>query len=45
MTQQEWQALIELLQRVPLNQAERLWLHSLIQRELDKLKNNEEQPS
>lgn len=37
MTQTEWNAIIELLNRVPLTQAERLWLQSLIEREISKL--------
>lgn len=34
MTEQEIQALVELLNRAPMTQAERLWLQALIQREL-----------
>jgi len=36
MTEQEIHALVELLNRVPLTQAERLWLQALIQRELEQ---------
>ena len=42
MTQQEWQALIELLSRIPLTQAERLWLQELIEREMDQYKKSEQ---
>ena len=41
MTQQEWQALAELLNRLPMTQAERLWLQELINRELTKIKATE----
>ena len=36
MTEQEIQALVELLNRTPLSQAERLWLQTLIKRETEK---------
>ena len=41
MTQIEWQALIELLNRIPLTQAERLWIMELIKREMEKFKEGE----
>jgi hypothetical protein len=43
MTLQEWQALIELLNRAPITQAEKLWLQELIDREIAKLKSQEKQ--
>lgn len=36
MTEQEIQALVELLNRAPMTQAERLWLQALIQREVEQ---------
>lgn len=37
MNQAEWNAIIELLNRVPLTQAERLWLQIIIEREIETL--------
>jgi len=37
MTLIEWQALIELLNRTPMTQAERMWLQALIQRETARI--------
>jgi len=37
MTLQELQAIVELLNRTPMTQAERLWLQALINREQAKL--------
>ena len=36
MTEQEIQALVEILNRAPVTQAERLWLQALIQRVLEQ---------
>lgn len=36
MTEQEIQALVELLNRTPMTQAERLWVQALIQREVEQ---------
>lgn len=36
MTEQELQALVQLLNRTPMTQAERLWVQGLIQRELEQ---------
>ena len=44
MTLQEWQALIELLNRCPMTQAERLWLQALINREIEKVKDGTQLP-
>ncbi len=41
MTREELNALIELLNRIPLTQSERLWLQALISRELAKLQKEE----
>ncbi len=37
MTIQEWNALIEILNRTAMSQAERQWLQALINREMAKL--------
>jgi hypothetical protein len=37
MTNQEWTALIEILNRTPMTQAERLWIQALITREMQRL--------
>jgi hypothetical protein len=36
MTEAEWQALIEILNRVPLTLSEKMWLRALIAREMEK---------
>lgn len=43
MNQQEWTALIELLNRIPVTQAERMWLQEVINREMAKFQKVEDE--
>lgn len=43
MTEKEWTALIEILNRTPVSAAERLWLQMVIARELQRIAEQEQQ--
>lgn len=43
MTEQEWTALIEILNRTPVSTAERLWIQMLIARELQRIAEQRQQ--